>query len=98
VTEGCLPENEFLKTVMACIKRRCEILGLDAATKIRHEGETGGVTSEADRRGMIDGIMAKLGATEDDRKHEEDVAGVAGAPGPGANLGPDGAQTDAGGK
>jgi hypothetical protein len=71
VTENRLPENEFLKAVMACINKRCEILGLDAATKIKHEGEIDAM-SEVEKRAMIAGIAAKLGAMADDRAHEDD--------------------------
>jgi len=86
VTEGRLPDNEFLKTVQWCISKRCEILGLDAPRKLEHSGEIGGAAmSEADRQALIANIAAKLGAMADDREHEDDDDG----PGDGSGVGPD---------
>ena len=105
VTEGRLPENEYLKTVMMCINKRCEILGLDAATRIHHSGAIGSMT-ETDKAALIGGIAAKLGAMEDDRDSEDstgdssgdqDGGAVASDPEPGADLGPGGAQPDSDG-
>jgi len=93
VTEGRLPENEYLKTVMACIDKRCAILGLDAPKKLEHSGEIGGAAmSEDDRQAMINNIAAKLGAMADDREHEDDDDGL----GDGSGVGPD-PEPDAGG-
>ncbi len=101
ITERRLPEHEFLKTVLRCIDKRCAILGLDAATKIHHGGQTGSAMNEADKRALIIGIAAKLGAMEDDRDHEndtgaEDGRGMVDAE-PGADLGLGGPERDAGG-
>src|ERR1019366_8308517 len=67
VTEGRLPENEFLKTVQWCINKRCEILGLDAAKKIRHSGEIDAKMSDADKAAIIAGIVGKLDAVQEDK-------------------------------
>jgi hypothetical protein len=99
VTESRLPDPEYLKTVQWCINKRCEIIGLDAATKINHGGEISDPMNEADKAVLIGNIVARLGAMEYDRLHEDDAGdhagGAAGASRPGIDLDSGGAASDA---
>jgi hypothetical protein len=40
-TEGRLPENEYLRTVLTCVNKRCEILGINAPRKVAPTDPTG---------------------------------------------------------
>jgi hypothetical protein len=62
-TEGRLPENEYLRTLLACIAKRCDILGINAPTKVAPTDPSGEkpYVGDADPRN-VPGFLAQLDA------------------------------------
>lgn len=79
---GQYGDGKFLDVVMACIKRRCDLLGLDAPVKVANTDADGNDLTTEQRRagllGILDSLRNRAGGSPDSLAHGNDGSAVGG--------------------
>jgi hypothetical protein len=65
ITNGQAGDARFLATILDCVKRRCEILGLNAAEELRHSGSLCLNLTDEQRLERINALIERARARRD---------------------------------
>jgi hypothetical protein len=85
ITKGQAGDSRFLTIILDCVKRRCEILGLDAPGEMRHSGSLQLNLTDEQRADRINTLLERARARRDERTGSADTGDVSGRSAPAAD-------------